>query len=92
MVKPHFITRFARRGISGESAVVLLILASMNHTTNNRFEGYPIGGAVAQTTGGLPALAQVIDQRTFNVLNPAPPPSVANSNTVSLGQKGCCCG
>lgn len=37
---------------------------------------------VAATLPSLPALAQVVDQRSFNVLEKVPPPSQANATTI----------
>lgn len=38
-----------------------------------------VGCALAQR---VPAAAQIVDQRTFNVLETVPPPAVANDSTV----------
>jgi len=42
--------------------------------------GAAIGRALAQS---VPESAQIIDQKTFNVLEVVPPPSEANASTVS---------
>lgn len=40
-----------------------------------------IGQALTQQ---VPSTAQIVDQRTFNVLPSVPPPAIANDSTVSL--------
>lgn len=40
-----------------------------------------VGCALAQR---VPAAAQVVDQKIFNVLETVPPPAIANDSTVSF--------
>lgn len=43
-----------------------------------------VAGVCGVAAAKLPSTAQVIDQKSFNVLKDVPPPAVANDSLVSL--------
>lgn len=64
-------------GISSVSAVLLAVLV------RTFFQPASHGAWANNDQSGLPAQAQRVDQRNFNVLGNVPPPTVANGQSVS---------
>jgi hypothetical protein len=67
---------------ASNSSSCLLSTGDMMPSITNLFVGPAIfGRALAQM---VPQAAQIVDQKSFNVLDVVPPPSVANASTVCL--------
>lgn len=75
--KQYHSSSFAK--IAVPMSFIVLFLAILMPLGVNPFARNAVVSATATT---IPALAQVIDQKSFNVLDVVPPPAVANATTV----------